>query len=162
MTACTLLRDPLSPGYFCTRRPSSCFTLDSGPHGSLSTPGVHPPRGSAPRPPGLPPHSWGLGTDICKDHRWTESLGCPCPKTSSTRRSRPSSTWWPPSGWRDAGVPVYVTHTGTRDVTGRLDETLTRHGFRVAVMKADAVAPVRREAWVADNASRCVFLARPR
>ena len=49
-------------------------------------------------------------------------------------------------------VLVYVTHTGTRDVPGRLDEILTRHGFRVAVMKADAVAPVRREAWVADNA----------
>ena len=59
-------------------------------------------------------------------------------------------------------VLVYVTHTGTRDVPGRLAEILTRHGFRVAVMKADAVAPVRREAWVADNASRCVFLARPR
>ena len=28
---------------------------------------------------------------------------------------------------------------------------LTRHGFRVAVMKADAVAPNRREAWVADK-----------
>ena len=46
---------------------------------------------------------------------------------------------------------VYVTHTGTRDITGRMDEILTRHGFRVAVMKADAVAPDRREAWVADR-----------
>ena len=36
---------------------------------------------------------------------------------------------------------VYVTHTGTRDVTERMDDFLTRHGFRVAVMKADAVAP---------------------
>ena len=48
-------------------------------------------------------------------------------------------------------VLVYVTHTGTRDITGRMDEILTRHGFRVAVMKADAVAPDRREAWVADR-----------
>ena len=38
-------------------------------------------------------------------------------------------------------VLVYVTHTGTRDITGRMDDILTRHGFRVAVMKADAVAP---------------------
>ena len=48
-------------------------------------------------------------------------------------------------------VLVYVTHTGTRDITGRMDDFLTRHGFRVAVMKADAVAPNRREAWVADK-----------
>ena len=32
-----------------------------------------------------------------------------------------------------------------------MDDILTRHGFRVAVMKADAVAPERREAWVADR-----------
>ena len=48
-------------------------------------------------------------------------------------------------------VLVYVTHTGTRDITGRMDDFLTRHGFRVPVMKADAVAPNRREAWVADK-----------
>ena len=48
-------------------------------------------------------------------------------------------------------VLVYVTHTGTRDITGRMDEILTRHGFRVAVMKADAVAPDKREKWVADR-----------
>ena len=45
---------------------------------------------------------------------------------------------------------VYATHTRTRDITERMDDMLTRHGFRVAVMKADAVAPERREAWVAD------------
>ena len=38
-------------------------------------------------------------------------------------------------------VLVYATHTGTRDITERMDDILTRHGFRVAVMKADAVAP---------------------
>ena len=48
-------------------------------------------------------------------------------------------------------VLVYVTHTGTRDITGRMDDFLTRHGFRVAVMKADAVAPDKREAWVAEK-----------
>ena len=48
-------------------------------------------------------------------------------------------------------VLVYVTHTGTRDITGRMDEILTRHGFRVTVMKADAVAPDKREKWVADR-----------
>ena len=48
-------------------------------------------------------------------------------------------------------VLVYVTHTGTRDITGRMDDFLTRHGFKVAVMKADAVAPNRREKWVADK-----------
>ena len=51
---------------------------------------------------------------------------------------------------------VYVTHTGTRDVTERMDDFLTRHGFRVAVMKADAVAPDRREAWVADRVKQGV------
>ena len=46
-------------------------------------------------------------------------------------------------------VLVYATHTGTRDITERMDDILTRHGFRVAVMKAAAVPPDRREAWVA-------------
>ena len=32
----------------------------------------------------------------------------------------------------------------------------TRHGFRVAVMKADAVAPERREEWVADRVKQGV------
>ena len=48
-------------------------------------------------------------------------------------------------------VLVYATHTGTRDITGRMDDFLTRHGFTVAVMKADAVPPERREAWVAQR-----------
>ena len=46
-------------------------------------------------------------------------------------------------------VLVYATHTGTRDITGRMEDFLSRHGFNVAVMKADAVPPERREAWVA-------------
>ena len=48
-------------------------------------------------------------------------------------------------------VLVYATHTGTRDITERMDDFLTRHGFKVAVMKADAVPPERREAWVAQR-----------
>ena len=61
-------------------------------------------------------------------------------------------------------VLVYVTHTGTRDITGRMDDILTRHGFRVAVMKADAVAPDRREKWVADRVKQGidVMICHPR
>ena len=61
-------------------------------------------------------------------------------------------------------VLVYVTHTGTRDVTERMDDILTRHGFRVAVMKADAVAPDRREAWVAEKVEQGidVLICHPR
>ena len=61
-------------------------------------------------------------------------------------------------------VLVYATHTGTRDITERMDDILTRHGFRVAVMKADAVAPNRREAWVADkvNEGIDVMICHPR
>ena len=32
-----------------------------------------------------------------------------------------------------------------------MDDILTRHGFRVAVMKTEALAPERMEAWVADK-----------
>ncbi len=61
-------------------------------------------------------------------------------------------------------VLVYVTHTGTRDITGRVDDILTRHGFRVAVMKSDAVEPKRREAWVADRVKQGidVLICHPR
>ncbi len=38
---------------------------------------------------------------------------------------------------------------GTRDITGRMEDTLGRHGFGVGVMKADAVPPERGKAWVA-------------
>ena len=61
-------------------------------------------------------------------------------------------------------VLVYATHTGTRDITERMDDILTQHGFRVAVMKADAVAPERREAWVADKVQQGidVMICHPR
>ena len=61
-------------------------------------------------------------------------------------------------------VLVYVTHTGTRDITGRMEDILTRHGFRVAVMKADAVAPDKREKWVEDRVKQGldVMICHPR
>ena len=61
-------------------------------------------------------------------------------------------------------VLVYVTHTETRDVTERMDDILTRHGFRVAVMKANAVAPNKRERWVADRVKQGidVLICHPR
>ena len=61
-------------------------------------------------------------------------------------------------------VLVYATHTGTRDITERMEDILTRHGFRVAVMKADAVAPDKREAWVADRVKQGidVMICHPR
>ena len=45
-----------------------------------------------------------------------------------------------------------------------MDGILTRHGFRVAVMKADAVAPERREAWVAEQVQKGldVLICHPR
>lgn len=51
---------------------------------------------------------------------------------------------------------VYATHTGTRDITQRMDDVLSQHGSRVAVMKADAVPPDRREAWVAQKVKQGV------
>ena len=61
-------------------------------------------------------------------------------------------------------VLVYVTHSGTRDITGRMQAFLTRHGFRSAVMKADAVAPDKREAWVANQVAQGidVLICHPR
>ena len=56
---------------------------------------------------------------------------------------------------------VYATHTGTRDIP-RMDDILTRHGFRVAVMKADAVAPERRKAWVRVKQGIDVMICHPR
>ena len=54
------------------------------------------------------------------------------------------------AGERLAGrrVLVYVTHTATRDITGRLQDMLERHGIRSAVLKSDTVPPDRREVWV--------------
>jgi superfamily II DNA or RNA helicase len=45
-------------------------------------------------------------------------------------------------------VLVYVTHTESRDITGRLAGLVGRAGFRVAVLKSDTVAAEKREEWV--------------
>ena len=46
-------------------------------------------------------------------------------------------------------VMVYVTHTGRRDITPRLNDFLTKEGFRVEVLKANTVPAEFREEWVA-------------
>ena len=51
-------------------------------------------------------------------------------------------------------VLVYATHTGARGITGRMDDILTRHEFRVTVMKFEAVAPAKRDASVEDQAGQ--------
>ena len=48
-------------------------------------------------------------------------------------------------------VLVYVTHTGTRDITPRLKTLLDDHNLSAQVLKSDTVIPERREAWVADR-----------
>ena len=45
-------------------------------------------------------------------------------------------------------VLVYVTHTASRDITGRLKDTLVGEGYQAVVMKADTVAPADREGWI--------------
>ena len=53
-------------------------------------------------------------------------------------------------------VLVFATHTGTRDITERMEQFLTQHGFRVAVLKADTVAPDGRESWVEERVKQGV------
>ena len=43
---------------------------------------------------------------------------------------------------------VYITHTERRDISPRLRTILERAGLRVDVLKADTVAPDRREEWL--------------
>src|SRR5690606_26171805 len=45
-------------------------------------------------------------------------------------------------------VLVYVTHTQSRDITGRFERVFREAGLRVATLKADTVPPDRREEWV--------------
>jgi hypothetical protein len=46
-------------------------------------------------------------------------------------------------------VLVYITHTGTRDISPRLEEVIRKSGHRVTTLKSDTVATDRREEWVA-------------
>ena len=57
-----------------------------------------------PDPPGLPGrlHQGGDGLRPPNGRRHRPGAA-PVAKTSSTRRRRPWSTWWPPSGWREGG-----------------------------------------------------------
>ena len=49
-------------------------------------------------------------------------------------------------------VLVYVTHTGTRDITGRMDKFLTQAGFRTAVLKSTTTSKTdQRENWIAQR-----------
>ncbi|MGE5594648.1 MAG: helicase-related protein, partial [Hyphomicrobiales bacterium] len=61
-------------------------------------------------------------------------------------------------------VLVYITHTASRDISGRLEAVLGAAGHRVACLKADTVAPERREEWVARkvNEGLDVLLVHPR
>ena len=46
-------------------------------------------------------------------------------------------------------VLVYVTHTGTRDITERMDDFLTQAGFRTSVLKSTTTAKTdQRENWI--------------
>ena len=61
-------------------------------------------------------------------------------------------------------VLTYVTHTGTRDITPRMESILEKEGFKVAVMKADQVAPNKREKWIEDKVDKGldVLICHPR
>src|SRR5690606_20088022 len=61
-------------------------------------------------------------------------------------------------------VPVYITHTPSPDLTPRPMRVLTDAGLRVTVLKADTVAPDRREEGVARRVREgvAVLLVHPR
>ena len=61
-------------------------------------------------------------------------------------------------------VLVYITHTASRDISGRLESVLGAAGHRIASLKADTVAPERREEWVARKVKEGldVLLVHPR
>lgn len=52
---------------------------------------------------------------------------------------------------RGRRVLIYVTHTGTRDITPRLQQILGDARLRVKVLKSDTVRAEKREDWVADR-----------
>jgi hypothetical protein len=49
---------------------------------------------------------------------------------------------------RGRRVLVYITHTASRDISPRVERVLRDAGLRVLTLKADTVAPDRREDWV--------------
>lgn len=57
---------------------------------------------------------------------------------------------------------VYVTHTGTRDITGRLQSVLSARGIRTATLSA-SVPPRKREEWLSQAARTAdAVIASPR
>lgn len=48
-------------------------------------------------------------------------------------------------------VLVYSTHNGKRDVTSRIADILSEHGFRTAVLRSNTVKTDKREDWVAQK-----------
>ena len=75
-------------------------------------------------------------------------------RRSSTRRRARSSTRWPPGGWRDGGC-WYTPRTrapGASPDGWTTSSPGTGSGW--PVMKSDAVAPDKREAWVEDKVKR--------
>ena len=48
-------------------------------------------------------------------------------------------------------VGVFVTHTESRDITGRLKTVLEQTGLRVAILKASTVIPEKREEWIEEK-----------
>lgn len=48
-------------------------------------------------------------------------------------------------------VLLYVTHTGERDITGRIEDLLKRVSIPAAVLKSHTVSPEEREAWIEER-----------
>ena len=59
---------------------------------------------------------------------------------------------------------VYVTYTGTRDITWRLQQLLLQQGIRTEVLRAEEVPPSRRETWLMERMARGVqaLICQPR
>ena len=84
------------------------------------------------------PTAAGAGTTFSGGPGVSQGAGAAGPGGDRTRR--------PGAGcWSTSPTPARGTSPG------RLHALLTRHGSRVAVLKADAVKPDRREAWVAER-----------
>lgn len=61
-------------------------------------------------------------------------------------------------------VLLYVTHTGERDITGRIEGLLKRASIPASVLKSHTVSPEQREAWIQDrlNHGIQVLITQPR
>lgn len=59
---------------------------------------------------------------------------------------------------------IYVTHTGERDITGRIEGLLKKASTHAAVLKSHTVSPEQREAWIQEriNQGLQVLITQPR